>query len=199
MLFCSPTLFQEAQSKLFDGFSSRGSAPRLASQGVVLIGRYSLPRIFCLPALHGSTALAYHRVSADGHAVTPERRGSHGDRALCRYWRTAIDWDSERIARDGICEPRPGETDAFCFARADDRSRLTLSLAPVLWSRESAETRRNRIAVPIVGGVMTSTIHVLVACRVPPTMKERSLLEKAGLVGTDLTPNPSPCLCAGHG
>ncbi len=53
---------------------------------------------------------------------------------------------------------------------------VMLSLAPILWELEIGSDVAKPIAVPIVGGMITSTIHVLILVPVFfAIMKERSL------------------------
>ena len=53
---------------------------------------------------------------------------------------------------------------------------VMLSLAPILWESGIGSDVMKPIAVPIVGGMITSTIHVLILVPVFfATMKERAL------------------------
>ncbi|MGA7760836.1 MAG: efflux RND transporter permease subunit [Candidatus Binataceae bacterium] len=56
---------------------------------------------------------------------------------------------------------------------------VMLSLTPILWESGLGSDVMKPIAVPIVGGMITSTIHVLILVPVFfAIMKERSLLRR---------------------
>jgi len=55
---------------------------------------------------------------------------------------------------------------------------VMLSLAPILWESGIGSDVMKPIAVPIVGGMITSTIHVLILVPVAfAIMKERALID----------------------
>jgi copper/silver efflux system protein len=59
---------------------------------------------------------------------------------------------------------------------------IILSLAPILWESDIGSDVMKPIAAPIVGGMITSTIHVLILVPVFFTMMKDRALRKGTLV-----------------